>query len=54
MKRMVSRFRRWKDRRREAKSLYTMSERDWMLLNGSTKYRLSRPYIYGVIGRRED
>jgi hypothetical protein len=54
MKRTISRLRRWLDRRQEAKSLQALTEFEILLLNSSYKYRAARPYIYGVIGRREN
>lgn len=54
MKRLISRIRRALDRRREVRGAPVMTEWEWMLLTNGRRYRAARPYIYGIIGRRDE
>lgn len=49
---MIARFKRWlRDRR--TPSPWILTERELQLLQGGFLYRSRRPWIYGVVGRRE-
>lgn len=49
---MIARFKRWL---RDRKTPVARPMTDWeiLLLEGGRAYRAKRPYVYGVIGRRE-
>lgn len=51
--RLIARFRRWLDGSQE--TVYRrITPFEARLMDGGFRYRAARPYIYGVVGRRDD